>query len=391
MMSAPNNFIAQNFCFLDMMPVGTFILDQEFKVLHWNSCLERWSGISKETILGTSLLENFPRLKEQQYSLRIEEVLKGGPPVVFSSKFHQYLIPCPLSKGKFQIQQTMVTPVHDEEGQESYALFTIQDVTDVSHQLEKFKAIKGDLLKKEVDLGNLLLEVKRINMDLEQFAQIVSHDLKAPLRGIQNLSDWILEKLKDNVAEVSKNHLRLLKEQVIRMQEMIDAILDYSKNIGGENKMELVDSKELIKEIIGEFGRPSNFQFNIHHNLPKLYTHRTKLKQVFANLVGNAVKHHNRADGKVDIRVYDKGEKFEFIVEDDGPGIDPIFQKSIFIIFQVGSKNPSEDSTGIGLAIAKKIVTDNKGEIELTSSLGNGAKFKFTWPKKMQNSINHHP
>ena len=383
-MSKANNFITKNFCFLDMMPVGAFILDEKYVVLHWNSCLERWSGISIETILGTSLLERFPRLQEPQYSLRIDEVFKGGPPVIFSSKFHQYLIPCPIRNEKFQTQQTMVTPVRDKEGQKNYALFTLQDVTDATHQLEKFKIIKGNLLKKEVDLGNLLLEVKRINQELEQFAQIVSHDLKAPLRGIQNLADWILETLKDKVADDSKIHLRLLKEQVVRMQGMIDAILDYSKNIGGENIIELVDSKNLIKEIIEEIGPPSSFHFDIHPDLPKFHTHRTKLKQVFSNLVNNAVKHHNRADGEVKIWVNDQGETFEFIVKDDGPGIDPTFQKNIFVIFQTASKNPSEENTGIGLAIAKKIVIDSKGKIELTSSLGKGAQFKFTWPKNIQ-------
>lgn len=378
-----NNFIAQNFLFLDMMPVGAFIVDQDFVVRHWNSCLERWSKISKEAILNTSLLEHFPRLQQPQYSLRIAEIFNGGPPVIFSSKFHQYLIPCPIGKGQYQTQQTMVTPVHDEEGQKNYALFTIQDVTDPTRQLAKFSSIKENLLKKEVDLENVLLEVKRVNHELEQFAQIVSHDLKAPLRGIQNLTDWILKKLVDKIPDDSKNNLKLLKEQVIRMQVMIDAILNYSKSIGGKHTVELVDSKILINEIIEEVNPPSNFHFHIHPDLPRFYTHRTKLKQVFSNLVSNAVKHHDRMDGEIKIEVNDKGETFEFIVQDDGPGIDSIYQNNIFIIFQTANKIPSGDSTGVGLAIAKKIVTDNMGEIELASTPGEGAQFRFTWPKNM--------
>ncbi|MBT3922842.1 MAG: PAS domain-containing protein [Nitrospina sp.] len=387
----PHNFIARNFLFLDMMPVGTFIIDQNYWVHNWNSCLERWSGISKETILGTSLLEHFPRLKQPQYSLRINEIFKGGPPVIFSSKFHQYLIPCPIGKGRYQTQQTMVTPVHDEKVQNHYALFTIQDVTDATHQLAKFRTIKENLLKKEIDLGNLLLEVKRINIELEQFAQVVSHDLKAPLRSIQNLTNWILDNLEDKVAEDSKAHLHLMKEQVIRMQTMIDAILEYSKDIGGEHKMELVNTQTLIKEIIEEAHAPASFRFHIHPDLPKFYTHRTKLKQVFSNLVNNAVKHHDRQDGEVEIGVNDKGETFEFRVKDDGPGIDPTYQKNIFIIFQTASKKLSENSTGIGLAIVKKIVTDNKGTVELVSSLGEGSQFTFTWPKNLQTLNNPNP
>jgi PAS domain S-box-containing protein len=383
-MNPGNDFIAQNFRFLDIMPVGAFLLDQEYTVLYWNSCLERWSGISKETILGTSFLEHFPRLKQPQYALRIEEVLQGGPPVVFSSRFHQYLIPCPIGKEQYQTQQTMVTSVYDEEEHKPYALFTIQDVTDASQQLENFKTIKENLLKKEIDLGNVLLEVKRINLELEQFAHVVSHDLKAPLRGIQNLTNWILDTLEDKVTEESKVHLQLLKERVIRMQTMIDSILHYSKNIGGELEVEQVDSKTLIKEVIEEICPPANFQFHIHPDLPKLLTHRTRLKQVFANLVDNAVKHHDRQDGKIEIEVNAAGDTYEFIVKDDGPGIEPSFQKNVFVLFQTAGKKSDTNNTGIGLAIAKKIVNDSKGKIELESSPGAGALFRFTWPKNIQ-------
>ncbi len=367
-----------------MMPVGAFIVSQNYTVLYWNSCLARWSGISRETILGTHLLENFPRLKQPQYSLRIEEVIKGGPPAVFSSKLHKYLIPCPVGKDKYQTHQTTVTSIYSKNEQDNYALFTIQDVTDANIQLAQFRTIKEDLLKKEIDLETVILEAKRINGELEQFAQVVSHDLKAPLRGIQNLADWILATLEDTVTEESKVHLQLLKERTLRMQVMIDAILNYSKNIGGEQKIELVDSKTLIEEIIQEISPPPSFNFQINLNMPEFYTHRTRLKQVFANLVGNAVKHHNRKDGIVEITVHDTGETFEFIVKDDGPGIDSSYQKNIFVIFQTASKKLSQENTGIGLAIVKKIVQDHKGNIELESSPGTGSQFRFTWPKELQ-------
>ncbi len=367
-----------------MMPVGAFIVDQNYVVRRWNSCLERWSGIPKESILGTHLLERFPKLKQPQYFLRIGEVFKGGPPLVFSSKFHQYLIPCPIGKGGNQTQQTMVTPVYDEEGQENYALFTIQDVTDATHQLANFRNIKKNLLGKEIELKTVLLEVQRINSELENFAHVVSHDLKAPLRGIKNLADWILEDLEGKITEESKMHLERLKERATHMHAMIDSILHYSRNISGELEIEFVDTKALIKEVIEELCPPSSFHLHIHPDLPKFNTQRTKLKQVFTNLIDNAFKHHDREDGKIEIGVKDTGDMFEFIVKDDGPGIEPTFQKSIFVIFQTISKKSTGDSTGIGLAITKKIVNDNRGTIELESSPGAGALFRFTWPKNIQ-------
>ena len=320
-MNKPNCFIAQNFRFLDLMPVGAFIVNQEYEVQYWNSCLERWSEIPKETILGTSLLEHFPRLQQAKYANRIEGIFNGGPPVVFSSKFHQYLIPCPIGNDKHQIQQTMVTPVHDDEENIGYALFTLRNVTDVTNQLANFKSIKNDLLKKEIELENVLLEVKRINHELEEFAYVVSHDLKAPLRGIKYLADWIMESLEDKVTDESKENLQMLMERVVRMQDMIDAILNYSKNISGELKVEIVDSKALVKEIIEEICPPPSFHFRIHPDLPQFYTHRTRLKQVFSNLLSNAFKHHDREDGKVEIGVSQEDDMYEFTVKDDGPGI----------------------------------------------------------------------
>jgi len=382
-MSTPNNYITQNFYFLDMMPVGAFIMNQNHTVLHWNSCLARWSGISKETIVGTHLHDHFPKLKLPQYSLRINDVINGGPPAVFSSKFHNYLIPCPIGNNQYQVHQTTVTSIHDEAEQDDYALFTIQDVTDATHQLAKFRTIKENLLKKEIDLERVLLEVKRINSELEQFAHIVSHDLKAPLRGIHNLADWILEALEDKVTDESKIHLQHMKERTLRMQVLIDAILYYSQNIGGEQKIEEVNAKALVEEIIEEINPPSSFHFDINFDMPAFHTHRTKLKQVLSNLIENAIKHHNRKDGKVEIIANGSRDTFEFIVKDDGPGIDPTYQENIFVIFQTAGKKQGVDSTGVGLAIAKKIVTENHGTIEVTSSLNTGTQFAFTWPKSM--------
>jgi PAS domain S-box-containing protein len=139
------SFISQNFSFLDFVPIGAFILRNDYSVVFWNSCVERWTGISKESILGTSILDHFPNLKKHQYSNRINAIFDGGPPAIFSSKLHKYLISCPIVGGGFQTHQTIVTAIQDKENDVTYALFTLQDLTDANNQISKFKDIKTKL------------------------------------------------------------------------------------------------------------------------------------------------------------------------------------------------------------------------------------------------------
>ena len=139
------SFISQNFSFLDFVPIGDFILRDDYSVVFWNSCVARWAGISKESILGTSILDHFPDLKKDLYSNRINAIFDGGPPAIFSSKLHKYLISCPIVGGGFQTHQTIVTAIQDKENDVTYALFTLQDLTDANNQISKFKDIKTKL------------------------------------------------------------------------------------------------------------------------------------------------------------------------------------------------------------------------------------------------------
>lgn len=374
------SFISQNFSFLDFVPIGAFILRNDYSVIFWNSCVERWAGISKESILGTSILDHFPNLKKHQYSNRINAIFDGGPPAIFSSKLHKHLISCPIVDGGFQTHQTIVTAIQDKENDVTYALFTLQDLTDANKQISKFKAIKTKLANKETELENTLLQVNKANEELERFAYVVSHDMKAPLRGIHNLITWIKDDLEGTGGDTSEN-LTLLQAQGERMSSMIDAILNYSRVTSGPLELEKVDVQELLNETINELAIPSKFAIKYSTQLPIIISHRTKLKQVFSNLISNAVKYHDRPNGLIEISANEKDEEFEFVVADDGPGISPVYHKRIFEIFKTIEADSKKKSSGVGLAIVERIVKDFKGTIELNSDVGKGASFKFTHSK----------
>ncbi len=219
------------------------------------------------------------------------------------------------------------------------------------------------------------------NQELNSFVHIVSHDLKAPLRGVANLSQWIEEDLKESFSGECQENMLLLRSRVHRMEVMIDGLLEYARVGRTAATIESVVVRELLSEVIDSVAPPPTFHIHLAPNLPTLHTKRLWLSQVFANLIGNGVKHHNRANGCIHISSHDRGDYYEFVVADDGPGISPEYHDKIFMIFQVGSTQDSQDSSGIGLSIVKKIVETERGTIRLESELGKGTTFYFTWPK----------
>jgi signal transduction histidine kinase len=238
--------------------------------------------------------------------------------------------------------------------------------------------IKLENLNRELSLREEIL--KRTNAELEQFAYIVSHDLKAPIRAISGLATWIKEDLGNSASEDIKNKLDLLKSRVILMNNLIDGVLQYSR-IGRINtEMQKIDINEIISSTL-ELLDKREFNIIVQPNLPVIYGNRVVVGQVFQNLLSNSIKHHPRNDGKIKVSCHDLGDFWEFCVEDDGKGIPKDDQKDIFIIFNTFRTKANTDSTGIGLALCKKIVEQSGGEIWVESDEGFGAKFFFTWPK----------
>lgn len=215
--------------------------------------------------------------------------------------------------------------------------------------------------------------------ELDQFAYVTSHDLKAPLRGIANLSRWIEEDLDGMVPPEVAGQFDLLRGRVNRMEAMIEAILQYSRIDQTEVLSQTVDVKALLTEVI-DLLPPTRIAVSMDDRMPILHTQRLRLYQVFQNLLSNAIKHHDKPSGQIHIGAKTEGDWVEFSVRDDGPGIAPKFQERIWVIFQTLEARDKVENTGVGLALVKKIVEGQGGTVAVESEEGQGATFKFTWP-----------
>jgi PAS domain S-box-containing protein len=220
------------------------------------------------------------------------------------------------------------------------------------------------------------------NLELDSFVYIVSHDLKAPLRAVANLSEWIEEDFQGTLSAQNQQQMTLLRSRVQRMVATIEGLLQYARAGSTDDTIESVDVAQLLGAVIAEISPPPKFTISIAPNLPTLNTKRLLLSQVFANLIGNGIEHHDAKDGAIEISYQDRGDFYEFSIADDGPGIAPEQHDRMFKIFQAVNPQNRADSTGIGLAIVKKIIESQGGTIRLESALGQGTTFYFTWPQR---------
>ncbi|MBA4055502.1 MAG: histidine kinase [Marivirga sp.] len=256
--------------------------------------------------------------------------------------------------------------------------YTVQMIAHGKDEISRLTKSLNNMAKVLAENFSLL---NRKNEELNQFAHIVSHDIKAPLRGIDNVVSWIEEDHNLDIPVKVKEYIGLIKGRIVRAENLLNGILSYSRIGRDVQPKETVNLDELLEEIRSYMPPKSGITLIVQANLPHLTTERLPLFQVFSNLISNAYKYHDKTDGFVKVYCQEFPLFYMFFVEDNGPGIAKNYHEKIFAIFQTLQERDSFESTGVGLAIVRKILTDRKLDIELKSEPGKGSIFSFTWPK----------
>lgn len=242
-------------------------------------------------------------------------------------------------------------------------------------------AAVAERARAEADLRDNAAELRRSNQDLQEFAYVVSHDLKAPLRAISSLAGWIAEDYAPLLPAEGRENLSLLIGRAHRMNSLIEGILQYSRAGRNDVTLEAVDSKTLCTEVVAALSPPRSINVVIGDAMPVVVYDQTHLSQVFQNLIDNGVKHLGKPAGEIVVSAHDLPVVWEFHVKDDGVGIPQEHFDRIFKLFQTLKPKDEVESTGIGLSLVKRIVERHGGNVGVRSTLGQGSEFFFTIPK----------
>lgn len=328
--------------------------------------------IGGRAIVGRPVREALPELEGQGFFELLDRVYSTGEP--FSAREMLVRVDRDLDGEPEELYLDFAyMPLVAADGR---PFGIMAHAVDVTMQVE----LRQIAERKAAELARLGAELARSNQDLDQFAYVASHDLKAPLRGIANLTEWIEEDLGDRITGESREHMQLLKGRVHRMEALIDGILTYSRAGRVHEEPRDVDVGALLAECIEMLDPPAGTEVVIGPDMPVLRTEQVPLQQVLMNLVGNAIKYNRRPGARVEVTSALAGNDWRFSVSDNGPGIDERYRERIWQIFQTLAPRDKVEGTGIGLSVVRRIVESRGGRTWLDSELGKGTTFHFTWP-----------
>jgi PAS domain S-box-containing protein len=336
----------------------------------FNPAAEEMFGYKKEDMLGKPLDCLMPEQYRHHHSQYLQSYFATGKPdgiigstvelPAIRSDGHEFLLEMSLSAGSL--------------GDKQFVIAVARDIT----ERKQTELYQDELLKK----------VDNINKELKDFVSIVSHDLKAPLRGIKTLANWILSDCSDKLGDQASEQMNLLLERVERMYSLIEGTLQYSRAGRAQEKQVQVDLNKFIPEIINMVVPPDNITVTIENELPVIECEETHIMQLFQNLLSNAIKYMDKPQGWIKVDCVEQDSFWKFSVTDNGPGIEEKHFEKIFKIFQALPTSPDFEGTGVGLTVAKKLVELYHGRIWVESKIGEGSTFFFTLPNQKMGAKN---
>ncbi|MEK7250928.1 MAG: PAS domain S-box protein, partial [Bacteroidota bacterium] len=331
------------------------ITDTEDRIIFVNNAFEQTYGYRQDEVIGKPI--SIVRAQRDKSIPILSATIEGG--------WHGEVMNRRKDGTEFPIQLS-TSLIRDENGNTLALVGVATDITEAKRIAEK-----------QVQLMD---ELENINKELNDFAYIVSHDLKAPLRAIGSLVSLLSTDYGEKLGEEGNEMLKILLSRTNRMHDLIDGVLRYSRIGRAKEDSEPVALHTLIPEIIEMIDLPKHIEVKVEHPLPVVTGETTRLQQVFQNLLSNAIKFMDKPKGEIHIGCERENGHWKFSVADNGPGIEEKHFNKIFQIFQTLSSRDEFESTGIGLTIVKKIVETYGGKIWLESKLGAGTIFYFTLP-----------
>ncbi|MHC4226850.1 MAG: ATP-binding protein [Planctomycetota bacterium] len=253
------------------------------------------------------------------------------------------------------------------------------ELEEANDQLKEEIAERQEAQQRQAEL---IKKVDNINKELKDFASIVSHDLKAPLRGIKSLASWISDDCSDKLSEQANEQINLLLDRVKRMHNLIDGVLQYSRVDRTEERPLEVNLESFIPEAIDMLAPPKNIKITIEDKMPVINCEETHIMQLFQNLLSNAIRYMDKPKGWIKVGCVEDGDFWKFSIADNGSGIEKKHFEKIFTMFHTLPASEESEGTGVGLTVAKKLVELHGGSIWVESKVGEGSTFFFTLPKQ---------
>jgi PAS domain S-box-containing protein len=357
--------------FMNNSPFAAFIKNKAGYLTYTNRRVQELFNKSSGELVGRNDFEILPEAIAREMQEHDRRIFATGEAT-------EFIETVPNPAGELTYWLTIKFLLGDRERQPLLGGIAV-DITSRLQTEQQLRQQAQELTQLNAELEETTKQLTDRNEELNRFVYVVSHDLKAPLRAIANLSQWLAEDLEGKLDEDNQHNIELLQNRVERMADMIDGLLVYSRVGRTEVETTTFDVGELLAEILDSLAPPPTFTIEVQSSMPTITAKKLLLSQVFSNLIGNAIKHHPRPDGQIKIGATQKEEYYEFTIKDDGDGIAPENHQQIFKIFQTLKGQDNKDSTGIGLSIVKKIIETEGGELTVESELGGGATFRFTW------------
>lgn len=403
------------------------IVSTDFTILALNDSYERATMKKREEMIGRNLFEVFPDNPDDKSADGVSNLSKSLHSVLKDKKTHtmavqRYDVQRPDGTFEVRYWSPINIPIFNSKNEIDYIVHRVEDVTEfitlkdeqsknenitlglqkkvnemeveivkrsreiqkLNFELEqKVKERTETLLKREITLAEQNRKLKNQNKELEQFTYITSHDLQEPLRTLVSFTELLEKEFAGKLEGNGDIYIDFISQSSRRMQELVKGLLDYSR-IGREKQLVEVDCNQIVKDVLSDMAitlAESKAKISVG-NLPKLKGYSTELRQLFQNLISNAVKFRKKdVIPEVKIAVQEEKENWLFSIQDNSIGIDEKDMHKLFVIFKRLNNRDEYEGTGIGLAHCKKIVELHGGTIWAESKLGEGSTFKFTIQK----------